>query len=145
MEPALSLTADIRAPGGLIRSAYPLELGGYAILRRPSMASPRVAGAVALVLQARPRVAPQRVRTLLQNSADPQPRGGLPAGLDHVHRQGAGLLKIDRAILATSKVDPGKLSLGEVMGPVTRALSIENTTASAVTYDLSHQPAPATN
>ncbi|TMI72440.1 MAG: peptidase S8 [Bacillati bacterium ANGP1] len=144
MAPDLTLKPDIGAPGGLIRSTYPLQLGGYAILSGTSMASPHVAGAVALLLQARPRVAPQQVRTLLQNSADPQPRGGLPAGLDHVHRQGAGLLKIDRAILATSKVDPGKLSLGEVMGPVTRALSIENTTASAVTYDLSHEPALAT-
>src|SRR5207247_3137607 len=100
MAPDLTLKPDIGAPGGLIRSTFPLELGGYAILSGTSMASPHVAGAVALLLQARPRVSPQQVRTILQNSAAPQLRLALPAVLDPVHRQGAGLLKIDRAIQA---------------------------------------------
>jgi len=145
MAPDLTLKPDIGAPGGLIRSTFPLELGGYAILSGTSMASPHVAGAVALLLQARPRVSPQQARAILQNNAVPQLRLGSLTDLDPVHRQGAGLLKIDRAIQATSKVDPGKLSLGEVQGPVARTLTIENTTMSAVTYELSHEPALATS
>ncbi len=62
--------------------------------------------------------------------------------LEQTMRQGAGLLDIEAAILATVDVTPGKLSLGEsTAGPQVRALSIVNTANSAVTLDLSHQTA----
>jgi subtilisin family serine protease len=146
MAPDLSLKPDLGAPGGQIRSTYPLELqGGYATLSGTSMASPHVAGAVALLLQAHPRTPSQAVRTILQNSADPKPRADAPAGLDHVQRQGAGMLDIDDAILATTKVEPGKLALGESQaGPQTRKLTIENKGDAWVTYVLSHEAALAT-
>ncbi|HUG98480.1 MAG TPA: Fn3-like domain-containing protein, partial [Gammaproteobacteria bacterium] len=58
--------------------------------------------------------------------------------LDNVHRQGAGLLDIEDAILATVDVTPGKLSLGESeAGPQTRQLTFRNRGADAVTLDLS--------
>ena len=85
------------------------------------MASPHVAGAAALLLQARPRTPAQAVRGILQNSADPEPWWGNPAlgFLDNVHRQGAGMLDIDDAILATTKIEPGKIAAGESeSGPV---------------------------
>ena len=71
--PSSSLKPDIGAPGGLIRSTYPLEQGGYATISGTSMASPHVAGAVALLLQAKPNTNAQSVRDILQNSADPAP------------------------------------------------------------------------
>lgn len=109
------------------------------------MSAPHVAGGVALLLQARPNTPSQAVRSILQNSADPRPRAGLPAGLDNVHRQGAGILDIDDAIEATTKIEPGKLSLGESAGgPATRTLTIENNSAFTVTYTLSHAPALST-
>lgn len=145
LAPDLSLKPDIGAPGGLIRSTYPLERGGYATISGTSMSSPHVAGAVALLLQAKPNTPSQIVRTILQNSADPKPRAGTPAGLDNVHRQGAGMLDIDDAILATTKIEPGKLSLGESeAGSSVQTLTIENNSSSSVTYDLSHQGALAT-
>jgi subtilisin family serine protease len=139
LSPDLALKPDIGAPGGMIRSTYPRALGSYASLSGTSMSSPHVAGAVALLLQARPNTPAQAVRSMLQNTADPKlwslaPSYGI---LDAVHRQGAGMLQIDKAILATVKVEPGKLSLGESQtGPVTRSLTIANSGPAAVTYDL---------
>lgn len=145
--PDLSLKPDIGAPGGLIRSTYPLEAGGYATISGTSMASPHTAGAVALFLQARPGMRTEDVRTVLQNNATPRAWWGNPGlgFLDNVHRQGAGMLQIDDAILSTVMVSPGKLALGESeAGPSARTLTVQNFGLSAVTLNLSHSPALAT-
>lgn len=147
LAPDLTLKPDIGAPGGNIYSTIPLEQGGYGANSGTSMASPHVAGAVALLLQAKPKTSAQAVRSILQNSADPKMWWGNPAlgFLDNVHRQGAGLIDIDDAILATSTVEPGKISVGEGQsGPATRTLTIANKGSSAVTYNLSHVNALST-
>lgn len=138
--PDLSLKPDIGAPGGLIRSTYPLELGGYATISGTSMSSPHVAGAVALLLQARPNLKPAQVRDILLNSADPKNWFGNPGLglLDNVHRQGAGMLDIDDSILSTTTITPAKIATGEGQaGPFVQKLTIQNSAASGVTYDLS--------
>ena len=140
LSPDLALKPDIGAPGGSIFSTYPLELGGYASLGGTSMASPHVAGGVALLLQAQPKTSPQAVRGILQNSADPKAWWGNPAAgdLDNVHRQGAGMLDIPGSILATTRVEPAKIAAGESQsGPYTQTLKIENKSSSPVTYNLS--------
>jgi len=140
LSPDLALKPDIGAPGGLIYSTYPLEAGGYATISGTSMASPHVAGATALLLQAKPKTPSQAMRGILQNSADPKvwsldPASGL---LDHVHRQGAGMLDIDDAILATTKIEPSKIAAGEGQaGPYTQTLKVENNASTPVTYNLS--------
>jgi subtilisin family serine protease len=147
LSPDLVLKPDIGAPGGSIYSTYPLEAGGYATLGGTSMASPHVAGAAALMLQAKPKTNSQVMRTILQNSADPKVWSLSPASgfLDHAHRQGAGMLDIDDAILATTKVEPGKISAGEgEAGPYTETLKIENSGPVDVTYDLSFVNAVST-
>ncbi len=147
LSPDLTLKPDIAAPGGLIYSTYPLELGGYGTLSGTSMASPHVAGAAALLLQARPNTPAQAVRGILQNSADPKNWWGNPGlgFLDNVHRQGAGMLDIDDAILSTTKIEPAKISLGESeMGPYTQTLYVENHSNMEVTYDLSYVNALST-
>lgn len=156
LSPDLTLKPDIGAPGGNIYSTYPLEKGGYATLSGTSMASPHVAGSAALLLQALNapsqrwfrHVDADEVRDVLQNSADPAMWWGNPGlgYLDNVHRQGAGLLRIDEAILSTTRVQPGKLSLGEsAKGPVTRVLEIENSGNKNATYDLSFENALSTS
>jgi subtilisin family serine protease len=143
----LSIKPDIGAPGGNIRSTWPLEQGGYAILSGTSMSSPHVAGAAALVLEAHPNTPSQAMRSILQNSASPRFWSGNPAlGLiEIVHREGAGMLQIPSAVLATTHIEPGKLSLGETEGlPITRTLTLTNKGSADVTYDLSHLPAVAT-
>jgi minor extracellular serine protease Vpr len=162
--PDLSFKPDLGAPGGTIRSTLPLEQGGYGPLSGTSMSSPHVAGAVALLLEARPHLSPQRVQERLQNSARPQMWFGNPTlgFLDNVHRQGAGMLHIDDAVTADALVLPSSLALGEIeAGSVTRSLRItraesergrrgrgrerdEDGDDAPVTYTLGHEPALST-
>jgi len=147
LSPELDLKPDIGAPGGGIYSTFPVALGSYATGWGTSMASPHVAGAVALLLQARPHTPSNAIRSILQNSAVPATWFGNPAlgYLDTVQKQGAGLLHIDSAILSTTTVEPGKLSLGESQGgPAVRTLTITNTSDTDITYDFSHTPALST-
>jgi minor extracellular serine protease Vpr len=147
LSPTLDIKPDITAPGGAIYSTYPLEKGGYLVNNGTSMASPHVAGTVALLLEARPNTPPAAVRTILQNNASPIAWWGNPAlgFLDNIQRQGAGLVQIADAVLSTTKVEPGKLALGESQaGPATRTLTIENNGPAAVTYNLGHVSALAT-
>ena len=106
------------------------------------MSSPHVAGAAALLLEAHPKTPSQAVRRILQNSADPAP-WNLNPGIgfyDSVHRQGAGMLDIDDSILATTRIEPGKISLGDgEAGPTVHMLTIENKGPDAVTYDLTEE------
>ena len=152
--PDLNLKPDIGAPGGSIYSTLPLEQGGHGVMSGTSMSSPHVAGAVALLLEARPKklreLGPQRVMGILQNSAKPHLWSGNPALglLDYVHRQGAGMLDIRAAIEANAEITPGKLSLGESLsGPATKTLTVTSLpgTGKTVTYTFEHEPALATN
>jgi minor extracellular serine protease Vpr len=147
LSPDLALKPDIGAPGGLIRSTYPLEAGGYATISGTSMSSPHVAGAAALLLEARPKTKAWEVRDILQNSAVPKVWNGNPdlGFLDNVHRQGAGMLQIDKAIEAIAQITPAKLAAGEgEAGPYTARLAIRNNTAKPVTFDLSYVNALST-
>lgn len=141
LAPDLSFKPDIGAPGGYIRSTYfSRDHNGYAVLSGTSMASPHTAGGVALLLQARPNTPSSTIRDILQNSAVPKNWFGNPGlgFLDNVNRQGAGMLQIDKAILSTTKIEPGKLALGESQfGPVTSALTVTNKGDHEITYDLS--------
>jgi subtilisin family serine protease len=133
----LTLKPDVAAPGGLIRSTWPTtQFGGYNVISGTSMATPHVSGAAALLLQA--GRAPSQVRDYLSNNAVPAPwNGNSGLGiLDSPLRQGAGLIKVDRAIAATTLVTPSKISLGAGNGGVT-TLSITNSGSAPVTYDLS--------
>ena len=148
LSPDLAVKPDISAPGGNIFSTYPLEKGGHATLSGTSMASPHVAGAAALVLQAKPGTAATDMRDVLQNSADPFPWFGIPGGpfMEVVHRQGAGLVDIDDAILADTVVQPGKISAGEgEAGPHSQVLTIRNNGATDATYDLDYSNAVSTS
>jgi subtilisin family serine protease len=147
LAPDLSLKPNIGAPGGNIYSTYPIALGSYASLSGTSMASPHVAGAAALILQARPKTASTGMKSLMQNSADPHNWWGNPSlgFLDNVHRQGAGMLDIPGAVLSKVVVEPSELALGESQaGAATRTLTIRNTTAAPVNLALSHVGALST-
>jgi hypothetical protein len=80
------------------------------------------------------------VAAALENSADPV--AAQSGALEPVVRQGSGLVDIDDAIQATTRITPGTLSLGED-AHATRTVTIENRSRSTVTYALSSAGAPA--
>jgi len=113
------------------------------------MASPHVAGTVALLLQSKGwtsnnRQQAEAVRGLLQNTAVPAPNSAGSSLIAPAHRQGAGMVKIDKAIQAPVSVVPGKLAQGEAGAPLTHTLTLTNSTGSAITYDAAHQGAVST-
>ena len=143
----LSIKPNIGAPGGFIYSTIPLEQGGHGNNSGTSMSSPHVAGAAALVLQAKPKTKARDMKGVLQNSAVPKNWSGNPGlgFLDHVHRQGAGMVNIPASIDAAVSVEPSEIALGESQGgPFTQKLTIDNDSRSSVTYQITHVPALAT-
>ena len=145
LAPDLSFKPDIGAPGGSIYSTY-LD-GGYTTMSGTSMSAPHVAGAAALLLQANPRLRADAVRDVMQNTAVPKDWWGAPGVgfLDNVHRQGAGMLQIDQAIMTTTSITPAALALGESeAGPVKQNIKLTNSSTEAVTYDLSYVNALST-
>jgi minor extracellular serine protease Vpr len=156
----LDVKPDVAAPGGFIRSTWPLEEGGFATISGTSMSSPHVAGAAALLLEAHGakdeddddddgegRLDAEDVRTLLQNSANPTDFFLLPGFgfLESVHSQGAGVIDIVEAAQATTTIEPSKLALGESSGPKTRRLTLRNSSDSPVTYTLGNDGAVGTS
>ena len=136
----LALKPDVSAPGGNIRSTWPLvQDGGYNVISGTSMAAPHVTGAAADYLQAHPTATPSQVADAFQNTGVPF-LGVSSTRADSTARQGAGLIHVDTAIGAPVSVDPGKISLGDGMGG-SSALTFTNSSATAVTYALANQSA----
>jgi minor extracellular serine protease Vpr len=67
----LTLKPDVAAPGGFIRSTWPVERGSYAVVSGTSMASPHVAGVAALAISAHGKLSPGAVQALITRTADP--------------------------------------------------------------------------
>lgn len=98
---------DLSAPGHRILAARPIAgavtgvglLNAYVELDGTSMAAPHVAGAVALVLQARPGLSPAQVEAILENTAYKYADGGAYGASGH-HAKGAGLVDVYTAVQA---------------------------------------------
>jgi subtilisin family serine protease len=132
----LGLKPDLSAPGGLIRSTWPVQqFGGHNVISGTSMAAPHVAGAAAVLLSA--GKSPASIPTLLSNYAEPAFWAGGPTSgfFDSPLRQGAGVIKVDRSVGATSWVSPRKIALGEGKGG-SQVLTISNAGLAPVTYHL---------
>jgi hypothetical protein len=100
---------DIVAPGPDTRSTQPG--GGYAVFSGTSAATPHIAGAMALCLQANPELTPESMAMILQTTASDL---GSP-GKDNVF--GAGKLNCHEAVIEALAFD----NLGVVSGSVVDA------------------------
>lgn len=139
-----SLTPVLGAPGNAIQSTYPVARGGSVTSSGTSLAAAHVAGAAALLLESDPALSPDDVRSRLQNTAEPalawfDTSLGL---LDATHHQGAGLIRLDRALTSTTWLHPASISL-EDNGPFTE-LTVRNTGDTGHTYTFTYLPALAT-
>ena len=89
---------DVTAPGESVVGPYQVNSQiSYYYLSGTSMASPHVAGIVALLAQHRPALTAAQAESVLQSTALPIP--GVPASA-----QGSGLAQADRALAAVDKV-----------------------------------------
>ncbi|MCE7082973.1 S8 family serine peptidase [Streptomyces sp. ST2-7A] len=125
---------DLTAPGVEIMAAE-VGTGGYFPGSGTSMAAPHVAGAAALLAQARPELTAEELKAVLVGSA---------VGLDApVHRQGSGRVDVPRALAADVISEPTSLGFGLVpwesgeISPVTRELTYRNLGTEDVTLALS--------
>lgn len=106
-------------PGEPLSSSYVLTSG-------TSLASPLVAGAAAILKQARPGLTTAQYRSLLVNSAEPFPSANT---LNSVVRSGAGRLDLNAALGANVAAEPVTLTFGAAdrqIGQISRELTLTN-------------------
>ena len=118
---------------------------GYGAADGTSFATPMLAGAAALVMQANPSLTPLQVNSALINTGSlaglVTSDGKSPASITEV---GSGLLQAQNAVLATVQVIPSSVSFGFLSQggtlPAAQPLLFTNTGSSAVTLTMSVTP-----
>jgi len=140
---ATAVKPDILAPGVDVTGArasdgyigVPVD-DNYVRDSGTSLSAPLVAGAAALLLEAEPDLAPDKLKARLMASADP--RAGEPA-----YEQGAGLLNVATAVEQTVTTEPTNVDFGVRRWPhpddepVGRTVTYVNTGAEDVALELS--------
>ncbi|TYB63962.1 S8 family serine peptidase [Nonomuraea sp. PA05] len=106
---------DVTAPGVDITAAKPG--GGRVAMSGTSMATPHVAGAAALLRQARPGITANELKSLLMATAEPG--GDIP-----VDAQGAGRIDVAAAIKGTVVASAGSLNFGRLTTGEQKTLTI---------------------
>jgi len=147
----LGILPHVSAPGQNITAAYPFpgtdgsHVSGafqrvpgagnpwFGTISGTSMAAPHVAGAAALMLQARPQLTPEQVRLMLMNTATDirEVDGRSFRPID----QGAGMINVYRAITAGLSIDPGLLNFREVaVGDTQASLALRSLRSSSAVF-----------
>jgi subtilisin family serine protease len=141
----LDFYPQFSAPGGLILSTYPLELGGYAVLSGTSMACPLAAAIYALVSEVRGTLDPATLEAVVASTANPNLfHNGVAASpfLAPTTQQGAGLIQAYDAAHATALLSVGSISFNDTDNFLESAeFTITNLGDDEITFALSHVPA----
>ncbi len=142
---------SVSAVGGNVLSAWPLNLGEFAIESGSSMSTPAVSGVAALYMSAHKdegTVDPLRLREILSSTATPvkinSDKPEEAALLDTVVKQGGGLLNAYKAIHHTTEVSPGMVFLNDTAhANLEHTITITNVGKEVQTYQLSQDTAGA--
>ncbi|MFD7309481.1 S8 family serine peptidase [Promicromonospora sp. NPDC059942] len=133
------LKPDVTAPGAAVVAARAAGTAMGTVVdddhvsaSGTSMAAPHVAGAAAVLKQARPELTGQEIKAILMGSAEPT------SGT--VWEEGAGRIYLPTALAQRVEASPASLSFGTLRFPQTgfetRTLTYENPTGAEVTLDL---------
>ncbi|WP_127507040.1 S8 family serine peptidase [Actinoplanes solisilvae] len=132
-----AIKPDITAPGVNIVAARASEgvlppiddNDAYASISGTSMATPHVAGAVALLAQQHPDWRAGKLKATLTAAADPN------AELTP-YQQGAGFVDVKRALTQSVTADPVSLGIARLTTTQTKTISYANSGSTAVTLNL---------
>jgi subtilisin family serine protease len=124
----------VSAPGGNILSTYPRWRGEYGVESGTSMATPFIAGVIALYKQAKGKsVSPSVINATLSSTA-------VPLDLTSVAQQGGGLVDAYHMINAGITVDVANLALNDTANHVKNAaFYVQKTGTTTQNYVLTHQ------
>ncbi|KAF9973794.1 hypothetical protein BGZ73_002954 [Actinomortierella ambigua] len=145
----LKYKPDIVTPGGLIYSTFPLASDGFATLQGTSMASPYMAGVMALYLSKYGKTAPERLLQILQSSAKPVVEPGSSTSLSSAFQQGAGLVSVLPLFASEPPTDvqPTALFLNDTQyQQLTHTVTLHNPSpATTRVFTMVHRPALSVN
>ena len=141
----LLIKPAVSAPGGYILSTYPIDLGSYAVLSGTSMATPYIAGVLALYMNAKGlqgEVNYESLRQILATTATPVFfNDGIQTYpyLAPVVQQGGGLVNAFAAVHYSTVISPSNLPLNDsIHFNQTVEFTISNTNSLPVSYTLTH-------
>lgn len=130
------LKPDVSAPGVQVLSS--VGANSYVRMSGTSMATPAVAGACALVIQAHPGWSAYDVRSAIINYAEPQKDS--KGNYHEVLAQGTGRIDIVKSINAPAIFNPVSFDLGFSKGDQTVGIAIKNVTKQPIKIDIFQQP-----
>ncbi|KAL0092386.1 secreted subtilisin-like serine protease [Phycomyces blakesleeanus] len=139
----LHFKPEIAAVGGYVYSTFPVNMGSYKSMSGTSMATPYLAGCVALYMEATKHRNPDTVYRAFLNHARPIV-GTYHHRLESPIKQGAGLVQVHNTIHSKSIVDPFKITLNdtEYFNKI-NIITITNTSNMTRLYNISHSAAIA--